>query len=169
MNGSNDFRQVRKLLSLKRHEQPPPGYFDSFSNRVIARIEREEEIAQRPWWDKLLALIECNPIGACAYGLVFFLTVLLGVNFYQSEITTFSNLWSSPSVTALNEPGQYLRQGRMDGNANRASDNIEPEYLFLPSMDGRQASYPRVSPPNSNGNSGFGGAEISRMTFGRVR
>ena len=37
----NDFAEVRRLLILKRHEQPPPGYFHHFSGHVIASLSEE--------------------------------------------------------------------------------------------------------------------------------
>ncbi len=37
----NDFAELRRLLSLKRHEQPPPGYFNAFPRRVIASIQAQ--------------------------------------------------------------------------------------------------------------------------------
>ena len=43
MNQSeNNFRDLKHLLKLKRHEIPPPGFFDHFSDGVIARLRESE-------------------------------------------------------------------------------------------------------------------------------
>lgn len=47
----DNFESLEKLLRLKRHEQPPPRYFNDFSGRVIDRIGRGE--ARRSWWERL--------------------------------------------------------------------------------------------------------------------
>ena len=74
---SQDFESLRRLLALKRHEQPPPGYFNHFSSQVIARIkagDRAEENAverlfwEAPWLQRLWAAIETKPILSGAFG-----------------------------------------------------------------------------------------------------
>jgi len=48
---SDNFEQLRRLLAVKRHEQPPPGYFHSFSREVIVRINAGElGEAETKWW-----------------------------------------------------------------------------------------------------------------------
>jgi hypothetical protein len=67
-----EFEKLQKLLKLKRHEQPPPGYFNNFSTLVIHRLERESEqgvLADAPWIRRFLGLLETNPIAAGLFGM----------------------------------------------------------------------------------------------------
>src|SRR5215217_4059704 len=49
--------QLTTLLRLKRHEQPPPGYFDDLL-RAVHRRQREE-LLQRPLWRIALERLQC--------------------------------------------------------------------------------------------------------------
>jgi hypothetical protein len=47
MNQFND-EEIGKLLRLKRHEQPPPGYFDNFLHEFHRR--QRAELLRQPLW-----------------------------------------------------------------------------------------------------------------------
>ena len=41
-------QQLQALLRLKRHEQPPPGYFDDLLKNIHRR--QREELLHQPAW-----------------------------------------------------------------------------------------------------------------------
>ena len=47
----DQFKPLLRLLACKRHEQPPPGYFDSFSRKVMARLEADDRSEHSTWWE----------------------------------------------------------------------------------------------------------------------
>jgi hypothetical protein len=75
----DNFEELRRLIAIKRHEQPPPGYFHNFSHQVIARIQAGEPAADESWlgrwfggpsWlSNLWTGFEAKPIVAGAFGL----------------------------------------------------------------------------------------------------
>lgn len=70
MNASADnSERLRKLLALKRHEQPPPGYFENLSARIISRIEATDANRQT-WWQRLGFGFEFKPALVCALGVI---------------------------------------------------------------------------------------------------
>jgi hypothetical protein len=75
----DDFEQLRKLLALKRHEIPPPGYFHSFSDNVIARLQAPQPAA-RPSWLQLLGLdFDLRPAFLCGAGVAVCALLSLGI------------------------------------------------------------------------------------------
>lgn len=86
----DDFKSLRRLLALKRHEQPPPGYFETLSRQISFRVQAGETVretiaerlnAEAPWLKRLLEMLIAQPqrsgaiaAGACAaiLGVVLF-------------------------------------------------------------------------------------------------
>jgi len=88
-----NFDGLKQLLKLKRHEAPPPGYFNNFSRNVISRIRageaaRNQTLLERlqarvPWLGGIAQIFETRPgvIGGFATGLC--LLLVLGVVFAE--------------------------------------------------------------------------------------
>ena len=51
---TENFDQLRRLLKLKRYEQPPPRYFNEFSGLVIARIRAGERVGDLSLVERLV-------------------------------------------------------------------------------------------------------------------
>lgn len=88
-----DFDELKRLLKLKRHEVPPPGYFNQFSDQVVSRIRAGEANAgesfaerlevQAPWLLNFIRAFDARPgmIGGFATSLC--LLLVLGVVFAE--------------------------------------------------------------------------------------
>jgi hypothetical protein len=72
---------VRGLLALKRYEVPPPGYFNTFAAKVIARLEAGDPVESLSWWKRLVLVLSARPSLASGFALITGLSVLgaLGV------------------------------------------------------------------------------------------
>ena len=93
-----NFTNLRRLLALKRHEQPPPGYFNSFSRQVMDRIVsgqhlEEDSLAERmlweaPWLQRLLSAFQTKPLLAGAFGVAVCALLVSGVVFSEKPDTS---------------------------------------------------------------------------------
>lgn len=101
-----NFESLRRLLALKRHEQPPPGYFNHFSSEVIARIrvERDGQVFEQsflvrvlsgaPWLSRLWQGVEAKPAFAGVFGAAVCGLLVAGI--VHSENST-----TAPAVALL--------------------------------------------------------------------
>ena len=86
---TENFEQLRRLLKLKRYEQPPPRYFSDFSSQVIARIKLGEQgedsavigrlLWEAHWLQRIWAAFEAKPVLAGAFGLAMCAFLITGV------------------------------------------------------------------------------------------
>jgi len=99
MNQSeNNFDSLRRLLALKRHEIPPPGYFNDFPGEVLSRIRAGEadaprEMADRlfteaPWLLRFLQVFEAKPAFVGAFACALCLLLLFGIVYAGRPETT---------------------------------------------------------------------------------
>jgi hypothetical protein len=85
----NNFESLRRLLALKRHETPPPGYFENFSAEVTARIRADNakqmaSVLERltnelPWLFRLLSAFESKPAFAGGFASALCLLLVFGI------------------------------------------------------------------------------------------
>lgn len=146
-NSSSD---VTRLLRCKRYEQPPPGYFLSFSDKIIARIEAEETLEHSSWWNWLVARFDARPVLVCIYGLAVSSLLLAGFRMsqaFEAELAanaTPAGFWfaTGPSSPLLHEVFSTADfQGRITPASFSGSrllfQDEEPNHLLLPVRSSR--------------------------------
>ena len=150
-----DFAALRRLMVLKRYEQPPPGYFNTFSSQVVARIEARDGardgVFQRLLWGagwlrRLWDKLETEPITAKAFGAAVCALFVVGV-VYAEKPERQPGL-SGPITTA----SHHLRLGQsrpssVPGPFDRYPQFSDPDVQGLPELTG---SFITVSLPDAN-------------------
>jgi len=113
--GPEEFETLRRALALKRHEQPPPGYFDRLPNQIMARIEASE--SETKFWQRFIPSFTLRPAMAYGFGLAMCSAVALGV-YYTSNLPannngamTASSMTTSQPTMLAPAPGVTLASG----------------------------------------------------------
>src|SRR5215467_6387274 len=112
----DDFEQLRRLLALKRHEQPPPGYFHGFSRQVIVRIQAGElgDPAGASLWSfsggsflqRIWATLDARPVLAGAFGVAVCGFFVVGALLSDSTGVATANVLPPPGSRAEHSPWQ---------------------------------------------------------------
>jgi hypothetical protein len=143
---SENFDSLRKLLALKRHEVPPPGYFDRLPRDIMARIKSGDagnEIgADLPWFRRLLSVFDIKPVFAGAFGTAVCAFLISGV--INSEQTpAFAAGTGTPIDPLANLPSGVTPEAGFAASSNSVPslfDNL-PSLRATPVVD-RQFYYP---------------------------
>lgn len=124
-----NFTELQRLLKLKRHEIPPPGYFENFSGQVTSRIRAGEAGGRRtvmerleaeaPWLMGFLRIFETRPgvIGAFSV-CVCLMMVSIVVSSHRAEKAARLHLDVTANASAAGSP-----MASMTGTALAAADN----------------------------------------------
>jgi hypothetical protein len=132
---NNEFEDLRKLLACKRYEQPPPGYFRNFSDRVISRIERDELIEYSSWWQWLINKFDARPIVACVYGVAVSGLLLAGFRLSQIFDTEVAAnafpggllLATTPGSSAI-LPAEFRHTGYVETSVSTYPTSLSPAF-----------------------------------------
>src|SRR6266852_9884004 len=104
-----DPSRLQKLLALKRHEQPPPRFFNDFSDRVISRLHSPGAIEPAYWWQRLGLELDVRLAVIFAFGLLVCGLFLFGVtSAMQGE-----EIGPVARATPRNAPGPVATSARV--------------------------------------------------------
>jgi hypothetical protein len=126
-----DFEQLRRLIKLKRYEQPPPRYFNDFSSKVIARIEAGEG---RPpfflmtWMERMISVLGARPAFSGAVSALACLGIIGGLVQIESLASGGSGTGAGTAPLLTGEPGTH--------GGRPAGDMSTPSYAFQSRSNG---------------------------------
>jgi len=111
---NNNFDELKRLLKLKQHEVPPPGYFNHLSGDIIGRIRTGESGGPQTFVERLqetspfllnfLRIFETRPGVVGGFATSMCLLLLLGVVFMDHSDTAVSAGGSTPLLSAQATP-----------------------------------------------------------------
>ena len=135
----NDFESLRRLLAQKRHETPPPGYFNSFSGQIIARIRAGEgktaqtaSSSEASWFVKFLQAFELKPAFAGTFASALSLLLVFGIIYaerpesgpqpiFQASDQSMGS-FAAMSPAAIPQPAM----GNDFASSNNAATSLQP-------------------------------------------
>jgi hypothetical protein len=156
------FEELKRLLKLKRHEMPPPGYFDGFSDQIVSRIRAGETArnpaladkleAEAPWLLNFLRLFDARPGMVGGFAASLCLLLIIGVIFAEysdqtsHKIVQFggASVPSTPAMASLASPMPTTTVA--DAGGIVASTNPVTSLQPVVTMFGQPAQNPLFAP-----------------------
>lgn len=79
-------KRLVRLLALKRHETPPPGFFDQLPVRILVNLRAGSEVADVPWWTRAWRVAVLEPMVGLSYAALGLGAVLFGISVLETAI-----------------------------------------------------------------------------------
>jgi hypothetical protein len=139
-----NFDALRKLLALKRHEVPPPGYFDHLPRRISTRLYANEGASSV--WESMVEWLPHNASLAYAFSLTACGAVAVSVIYgarvegarADSQPRDLAVSWvgrdASALATEVSKSSRELHTVNWVGNTNPASPSYGLPSLFARPM-----------------------------------
>ena len=163
-----NFDQLRRLLALKRHEQPPPGYFNGFSRQVIVRIKagergEQDNLMERlfevaPWLQRMWAAFEARPAVAGALGLAMCGLFGAGVLVYSDKpdatpmalVPAMETAATDEARVALTEHPLFIKTAAFEASSTSPITTSQTDELLLHGIANLRPQTISLSLPGSN-------------------
>ena len=184
-------KRLQQLLRLKRHETPPPGYFNEFSDTVLDRIRALESERAIPKWRRWFSRGSQSSNGPITESGLWFvggwntaiglsmLVAVVGGLYWASHLTNPEGMSGNgpPQAASLGNPSAVAPAASTVGTGLAAKsmfELVEPRSVqFHPVTVSISGSSPELSSTNPlppglfqlPGASG-GGSEAYRVRFG---
>ncbi len=184
-------KRLQQLLRLKRHETPPPGYFNEFSDTVLDRIRALESERAIPRWRRWFSRGSQSSNGPITESGLWFvggwntaiglsmLVAVVGGLYWASHLTNPEGMSGNgpPQAASLGNPSAVAPAASTVGTGLAAKsmfELVEPRSVqFHPVTVSISGSSPELSSTNPlppglfqlPGASG-GGSEAYRVRFG---
>lgn len=120
-NDERSFDDVQKALALKRHEQPPPPFFNRFSDEVIDRLHAPRPPERLNWCQRLGLGEDPKPVLLCVLGLVVCGALVVG-------LIAALRVEKPPETlaTQAGDPSQSVNPAAQDQSGASALPGFEP-------------------------------------------
>ena len=138
-----NFDALSKLLAWKRHEIPPPGYFDHFSDQVVNRIRSEVRanpakvferlLAEAPWLQNLFNAFQARPALSGVFASAMGLLIVAGIvysdnpNASQAAMNSGQDVQGGSPLASMSPAflDQTVAQSDLGSSTNPAT-SLEP-------------------------------------------
>lgn len=121
MNSDQEnFENLRKLLALKKYEQPPPRYFSELPGRIWTRIEREEQTTS--FWSRFFPNLGLSPAFAYSFGLLACGALVFGIGYtLNTEPEQTTAIGFNPNENELLASPRLATKGAVELNNFQAT------------------------------------------------
>jgi hypothetical protein len=138
-NQDQDFEKLQRMLKLKRHESPPPRYFNDFSSKITARIRSgegtrkmedfEDVVSQAPWLHRIWQAIEGKPAVSGLFAAAVCGVLIAGIFIIDNTAPTMPTL-ATNQPEAPSENPESLGMGSLLAVTPQTGNSLSPTAVM---------------------------------------